>query len=139
MAAARKAANRIAANGKMKPNERQRRERRGRAAETRAAWALRLKGYRIEASRVRTPAGEIDIVARRGNMVAFVEVKARRTLAQAADAVPPGQRRRIVRAAHHYIAAHPQLAGLTHRFDTVLVVPRKWPHHVISAWRESGD
>lgn len=123
----------------MKPNERQRRERRGRAAEARAAWALRLKGYRIEARRVRTPAGEIDMVARRGDVVAFVEVKARQTLAQAAASVSPGQRRRIVRAARHYIAAHPDLAGLIHRFDTVLVGPRKWPHHIINAWRESGD
>jgi len=105
----------------------------------RAAWALRLKGYRIVARRVRTPAGEIDLVACRGDTVAFVEVKARQTLAQAAGSVSPGQRRRIVRAAAHYIAANPDLAALTQRFDAVLVVPRKWPHHVISAWRESGD
>lgn len=123
----------------MIPNERRLRERRGRTAEMRAAWALRLKGYRIVARRVRTPAGEIDLVACRGDMVAFVEVKARQTLAQAAGSVSPGQRRRIVRAAAHYIAANPDLAALTQRFDAVLVVPRKWPHHVISAWRESGD
>jgi putative endonuclease len=123
----------------MIPNERRQREKRGRAAERRAAWALRLKGYRVVARRVRTPAGEIDLVARRANVVAFVEVKARPTLAQAAGSVSPGQRRRIVRAAAHYIAANPHLAALTQRFDTVLVVPRKWPHHVISAWRESGD
>lgn len=119
--------------------DRRRREKRGRAAETRAAWALRLKGYRIDGRRVRTPAGEIDIVARRGNVVVFVEVKSRQTLAQAAESVSAGQRRRIVRAAGHYIASHPALAGLTQRFDAVLVVPRKWPHHVINAWRESGD
>lgn len=123
----------------MTGNDRRRRERRGRAAETLAAWALRLKGYRIAARRVRTPAGEIDMVARRGGVVAFVEVKARQSLALAADAVTPGQRRRIVRAAAHYVAAHPHLAPLTQRFDAVLVVPRKWPHHVINAWRESGD
>lgn len=123
----------------MAATDRRRREKRGRAAEARAAWALRLKGYRIEARRVRTPAGEIDLVARRGDVVVFVEVKARQSLAQAADSVTAGQRRRILRAAGHYMAGRPDLAGLTQRFDVVLVAPRKWPHHVITAWRESGD
>jgi len=108
-------------------------------AERRAAWALRLKGYRIVARRVRTPAGEIDLVARCGDVVAFVEVKARPTYANAVGSVSAGQRRRIVRAAAHYIAANPHLAALTQRFDAMLVVSRKWPHYVISAWRESGD
>ena len=67
----------------MTANDRRQREKRGRAAETRAAWALRLKGYRI--------------------------------------------------------AANPGLAGMTHRFDAVFVVPRKWPYHVINAWPESPD
>jgi len=123
----------------MIPNERHQRKKRGRAAEMRAAWALRLKGYRVVARRVRTPAGEIDLIARRGDVVAFVEVKARPTYTQAASSVSPGQRRRIVRAAAHYIAANPHLTAMTQRFDSMLVVPRKWPHHVISAWRESGD
>lgn len=123
----------------MAATDRRRRERRGRTAETRAAWVLRLKGYRIHARRVRTPAGEIDLVARRGDVVAFIEVKFRQSLAQAADSVSPGQRRRIVRAAGHYIAGHPELAGLTQRFDAVLVAPGKWPNHIISAWPESGD
>lgn len=123
----------------MKTDERRAREKRGRSAETFAALALRLKGYRIAARRVRTPAGEIDLVVRRGSVVAFVEVKARPTLARAAESVSTAQRRRIVRAAAHYIAANPALAGQIQRFDAVLVAPRKWPHHVINAWRESGD
>jgi len=123
----------------MIPNERRQREKRGGPAEMYAAWTLRLKGYRIVARRVRIPAGEIDLAACRGGVVAFVEVKARATYAQAASSVSPGQRRRIVRAAAHYISANPHFAALTQRFDTMLVVPRKWPHHVISAWRESGD
>lgn len=123
----------------MKTDDRRAREKRGRTAEALAALALRLKGYRIAARRVRTPAGEIDLVARRGNVVAFVEVKARASHAQAAEALSAPQRRRIVRAAAHYIAANPGLAGMTQRFDAVLVAPRKWPQHVISAWRESGD
>ena len=123
----------------MIPNERRQREKRCRAPEMRAVWALGLKGYRIVARRVRTPAGEIDLVACRGDVVAFVEVKARATYAQAASSVSPGQRRRIVRAAAHYISANPHFAALTQCFNAMLVVPRKWPHHVISAWRESGD
>jgi putative endonuclease len=115
------------------------REHLGRRAETRAAIALRLKGYRILDRRVRTPAGEIDLVVRRGAVVAFVEVKARRTRAHAVESISRTQRRRIVRAAAHYVAANPRLAGLTQRFDAVLVEPRKWPHHLINAWTESGD
>lgn len=115
------------------------REHLGRRAETRAAIALRLKGYRVLDSRVRTPAGEIDLVMRRGAVVAFVEVKARQTQAQAAEAISVTQRRRIVRAAAHYIAANPRLGALTLRFDAVLIEPRKWPHHIINAWSESGD
>lgn len=115
------------------------REHLGRRAETRAAIALRLKGYRILDRRVRTPVGEIDIVVRRGAVVAFVEVKARQTRARAVESISRTQRRRIVRAAAHYIAANPRLAVLTQRFDAVLVEPRKWPHHIINAWTESGD
>ena len=115
------------------------REHLGRRAESRAAVALRLKGYRILDRRVRTPAGEIDLVVRRGAVVAFVEVKARQTRARAAESISPVQRRRIVRAAAHFLAANPGLAALTQRFDAVLVEPRKWPHHIINAWTESGD
>ncbi|MFT5487861.1 MAG: putative endonuclease [Paracoccaceae bacterium] len=115
------------------------REHLGRRAETRAAIALRLKGYRLLDRRIRTPAGEIDLVMRKGAVVVFVEVKARQSRAQAAEAISLTQRRRIVRAAAHYIAANPRLGALTQRFDAVLVEPRKWPHHVINAWSESGD
>lgn len=125
-----------------KGNPRDRRranERLGRMAESRAALALRLKGYRVLDRRVRTPAGEVDLVIRRGGVVAFVEVKARHTRSLAAESISPSQRRRIIRAAAHYISAHPQLASLTQRFDAVLIEPRKWPHHIINAWTESGD
>ncbi len=115
------------------------REKRGRQAEALAALALRLKGYRILDRRIRTPAGEIDLVARRGMVVAFVEVKARQTHGRAAESITPAQRRRIVRAAANYIAANPRLAPLTQRFDAILVEPRRWPHHIINAWTESGD
>jgi len=109
------------------------REHLGRRAETCAAIV------RILDRRVRTPVGEIDIVVRRGAVVAFVEVKARQTRARAVESISRTQRRRIVRAAAHYIAANPRLAVLTQRFDAVLVEPRKWPHHITNAWTESGD
>lgn len=110
-----------------------------RQAENRAAIVLRLTGYRILDRRVRTPAGAIDIVVRRGAVVAFVEVKARQTWARTAGSISRTQRRRIVRAAAHYVAANPRLVVLPQRFDAVLVEPRKWPHHIINAWIESGD
>lgn len=120
-------------------DDRQRREGRGRKAESLAAFALRLKGYRVLARRLRTPAGEIDLIVRRGATIAFVEVKARATRGAAASSVSTAQRRRIVRAAAHYIAANPGFGALTHRFDAVLIVPRRWPIHVINAWSESGE
>ena len=110
-----------------------------RQAENRAAIVLRLTGYRILDRQVRVPAGAIDIVVRRGAVVAFVEVKARQTWARTAGSISRTQRRRIVRAAAHYVAANPRLVVLTQRFDAVLVEPRKWPHHIINAWIESGD
>ena len=123
----------------MRPAQRRNRERRGRRAESLAALALRLKGYGVLARRLRTPSGEIDLVVRRGGTVAFVEVKARPAFAAAAEAISHRQKQRIARAAAHYLAANPRFAGLTHRFDVVLVAPRRWPRHIIDAWRESGD
>lgn len=119
-------------------NSRQDREKRGRRAESIAALLLRLKGYRILDRRVRLPAGEIDIVARRGRAVVFVEVKARATHEEAAQSIQPAQRARIVRAATQYLAGRNDLAALDQRFDSVLVVRGAWPQHIINAWSESG-
>ena len=115
------------------------RERRGRRAESLTSWMLRLKGYRILARRYRTPAGEIDLVARRGGTVVFVEVKARTDLETAAGAIAPRQQNRILAAAAFFVAAHPWAAPLVQRFDAVLLVKGRWPRHVIDAWRESAD
>lgn len=107
----------------------------GQVAETVAVWYLRAKGYRIVARRFRCRAGEIDIVARRGRLLAFIEVKARRTAGAAADALGPRQAGRIIRAAQAFVQAHPPLAVLDQRFDVILVVPRRWPVHLVDAWR----
>lgn len=110
-------------------------ERFGRHAETWCRLALRLKGYRIVATRERNPAGEIDIVARRGAILAIVEVKARRQPTQAAEALTSRQRRRVARAAAIFLAQHPALATLSVRFDVMLVSPWHWPRHLRDAWR----
>jgi putative endonuclease len=112
-------------------------ERRGRAAESLAAWRLRLAGYRILARRARTSLGEIDLVARRGSVVAFVEVKARVDETRAIEAVAGRQRARITRAAELFLARRPDLATLSPRFDVVLIVPWRWPRHLADAWRDS--
>lgn len=107
---------------------------RGRRAERLAAWWLRLTGYRILAQDFRSPVGEIDLVARRGGILAIVEVKRRSRLDSAGEAVTPRQQRRIRRAAELYIQRHPELAGLQPRFDALLLVPRHLPQHLKDAW-----
>lgn len=113
---------------------RQSAERRGRWAETLCVWWLRLKGYTMLARRYRSAMGEIDIVARRGNALVFVEVKARSNVDQALQAVGQSQRARIGRAAALFVAAHPALAGLAMRYDVMIVLPRRLPHHIQGAW-----
>ena len=114
----------------------------GRAGEFAAALLLRLKGYRVLARRFSigagTGAGEVDLIARRGRTLAFVEVKARVDLNAAAEAVRPEQRRRIVRAAEAFLAERPGLSGLEVRFDAVLVAPGRLPRHLPGAWRADG-
>lgn len=105
---------------------------RGRLAEALCAWRLRLVGYRILARNWRCPAGEIDILARRGDLLAVVEVKARADLDRAAAALGPVQRRRIARAAEWWLARHPGPERI--RFDVMLVAPGRWPRHCRDAW-----
>ena len=118
-------------------NERRRRLQYGRWAEAICALSLMLRGYRILARRYRTPLGEIDIVARRGGLIAFIEVKARRDLALAAHSVTPRQRRRVRRAAEAFLQRRPDLAGRDIRFDVMLVAPWRPPRHLIDAWRDA--
>jgi len=107
----------------------------GLMAEGVASLMLRLKGYRILARRFRTPLGEIDLVARRGRTVAFLEVKARADFATAAEAVTIYQQRRIINAAQLFLAQHPGLGDLDCRFDLVAVMPWRLPCHMPDAWR----
>ena len=109
----------------------------GISAEARAAAFLMAKGYRILAKRFRTPYGEIDIVARRRNLVAFVEVKARASLDEAAFAVTPRQQARIIDAARAWLMAHPEHAEYELRFDAMLIAPRRLPRHLLAAFDAS--
>jgi putative endonuclease len=104
-------------------------------AELVAVMLLRLKGYSIVARRGRTPLGEIDIVARRGGVLALVEVKRRTSLTAAIESLGTRQRARIIRAAALLDARHPELRGLDRRFDLVLVMPWRFPVHLMDAWR----
>lgn len=106
----------------------------GRNAETLCAWVLRLKGYHIVERDFRVPVGEIDIIARRGRTLAFVEVKARAD-GDAVEALTPRQRRRIVRAAQAFLRARRAFAGFDARFDVMLVRRGEWPRHLADAWR----
>ena len=99
---------------------RRKNDRRGRRAETIAAWYLRAKGYKVIARRVRTPVGEIDIIARHGDSLIFVEVKARATLDSAIFALHPAALRRI-EAASRVLAPRYGNGCTTTRIDAVLV------------------
>ncbi len=111
-------------------NARQKAEKRGHRGEWLAAMALRLKGYRIVATRFKTKAGEVDIIARKRDLIIMVEVKARTTLLEAMDAITPTAMRRIENAGDIWLAKQPDFAKLSIRYDMVAVLPRKWPMHV---------
>lgn len=109
-------------------------------AENLSVLALRLKGYSVLERRVKAPrgsgAGEIDIVARRGAFLVFIEVKARKTLDEAKESLGFRQRSRIWKAAELYMARRPELSFLQPRFDAMAIAPKHWPVHIIDAWRE---
>jgi putative endonuclease len=116
--------------------DRQAAQRRGHSSEAKAALWLRLKGYRILARRLKTQAGEIDLVAAAPfGPVCFVEVKARNLARTAAESVGPSQQTRIARAASLYLASRPGLARRGARFDIVAIAPRALPVHHRDVWR----
>lgn len=114
---------------------RRRARRRGQVAEWLCLWHLRLRGWQIVERRWRCPSGEIDILARRGRVLAVVEVKSRREAETAALALAPRQRRRIIRAAEAFLVSRPDLAQLELRFDLMLVGRLRLPQHWRGAWR----
>ncbi|WP_112399645.1 YraN family protein [Rhizobium sp. WW22] len=114
--------------------KRQKAWRRGHVAEYLAAAFLMLKGYRILAIRHRTKLGEIDIVARKGDLAVFVEVKSRRGAQEAIDAVSFSSQNRIRAASDLWLARQPDFARLSQRYDIVAMLPGRWPQHFPDAF-----
>jgi putative endonuclease len=115
------------------PDDRRRAEAAGRRGERIAGWWLRLKGWRILDRRVRTPAGEVDLVGRRGNLVAFVEVKARASAAELDFAIDERRLSRVAAAAEFLMARYAG-PGDDIRVDVILLAPGTRPRHIENAW-----
>jgi putative endonuclease len=113
--------------------KRERAETRGRRGETIAAWWLRLQGWRIVGERVRTARGEVDLIARRGKTLAFIEVKARKSDADLAIAIDHPRLRRVAAAADVLYPRYAQGAENV-RIDVILVAPWRLPHHLVNVW-----
>ncbi|MBA3940168.1 MAG: hypothetical protein C0520_03045 [Sphingopyxis sp.] len=109
-------------------------EARGRRAERRAAWWLRLHGWRILGERLRVPAGEVDLVARRGKTLAFIEVKWR-DRAEDLDLAIDHYRLRRVAAAAEMLSARFARPRDDIRIDVMLLAPRRLPRHLVHVWQ----
>ena len=109
-------------------------EQRGRRGETLAAWYLRLTGWRILARRQKIGVGEVDLIARRGRTVAFIEVKWRATADALDFAIDARRLARVARAAE---ALAPRFArdGDVQRIDVLLLAPGRWPRHMTNVWQ----
>ena len=107
----------------------------GRRAEAWAALWLMAKGYRILGFRLRTPQGEIDLLAQRGRVLAVVEVKQRATLQAALEAVSDVQRERLRRAGRAIAARRPSLQNMAVRLDLIALAPGRLPVHAPDAWK----
>ncbi|HEX3920030.1 MAG TPA: YraN family protein [Caulobacteraceae bacterium] len=106
----------------------------GRRGEVVGALWLMAKGYRILGFRLKTPQGEIDLLARKGQVLAVVEVKLRRTTEAALEAVTWRQRERLRRAGEAFAARRPDLKGAAIRLDLIALAPGRWPCHIRDAW-----
>lgn len=107
----------------------------GLRAEKFAAWYLRLTGYRILEQRFKTPVGEIDLIAQRGQVTVFVEVKARGTMVNALYAVQPQQAQRIMRAAEYYMARYRGDGNTNIRFDVIAIALPFGLKHIRAAFQ----
>jgi putative endonuclease len=105
----------------------------GRRAEALAILFLRAKGYHVLARTYIVRGGEIDVIARRGSAVAFVEVKARPSLDEALIAVTPAKQRRMSIAARHWLTANQWAMRCTQRGDLIAIAPWRMPRHLVGA------
>ena len=108
--------------------------RKGHRAEWLAALSLILRGHRIVARRFKTPVGEIDLIARRGSLVLFIEVKARATHQLALDSVNRTAQLRITKAGNWWLSQQKDFHKVSWRFDVLTVVPWRWPRHYKNVW-----
>ncbi len=107
---------------------------RGHKGEGLAALYLRLKGYRILHKRYKTPVGEVDLIAMRGRMLAFIEVKSRGNYETGVEAITRRQQLRTIRAAKYFLSSHPEMASLDLRFDAIIALPGFKLRHIPGAW-----
>lgn len=121
-------------NSEKSTKTRQKAHIRGIKAEGIAAVLLNFKGYRVLQRRYKTKLGEIDLVIKRGKVVAFVEVKARASVDDAAYAITEHQKKRIEGAARVFLSSYPEYSEYFCRFDAVLVAPMRMPTHITNAW-----
>jgi putative endonuclease len=98
-----------------------------------AAWWLRLQGWRIVGQRLKTPWGEVDLVARRGSTIAFIEVKTRVSDSDLATAINGWRLRRVAAAAEQLLPRYAKGAE-NMRIDVILVAPWRLPHHLVNVW-----
>lgn len=112
-------------------------ERAGRRGERQASLYLMLTGWRILARRVKTPRGEVDLVARRGKTLCFVEVKWRATRSERDLAISTYRLRRVA-ATGEALAHRFARPGDTVRVDVILIAPRCWPRRIVNAWQPGG-
>ncbi|HEX8234036.1 MAG TPA: YraN family protein [Caulobacteraceae bacterium] len=110
----------------------------GRRREVLAAILLMLKGYRVLGFRLRTPQGELDLVAVKRRVLAVVEVKSRGSIEAALEAVGPPQRERLRRAGRELAARRPGLKGLSVRLDLMAFAKDAWPRHIADAWSDDS-
>jgi putative endonuclease len=108
-------------------------EKLGRRGENIAAWFLRLKGWRVVATRVKTPRGEVDLIARRGKTIAFVEVKARANVCDLATAIDAYRLRRVAAAAEILLPKYGKECE-NMQIDVIMVAPWRWPNHLPNVW-----
>ncbi len=107
----------------------------GLAAENLACAALEAEGWTVLGRRLRNAGGEIDIAAERDGLLALVEVKARRSLADAALAILPRQQSRLIAAAAILLGEHPDWGINGVRFDAMLVAPGGQVRRIRDAFR----
>lgn len=108
---------------------------RGKEGERLAALWLRMKGYRILVERYKCPYGEIDLIIKRGKVIAFVEVKSHKTLTASLYAITPRQQRRISQAAELWLQENGTDQHRDYRFDALIVAKGKPPQHIVNAWQ----